>query len=103
MHRFCENVFEITELKRASLVGSVLVLLLGPVVCSALPEPEPGVDAALADELRVGPRLGDPAFGDDEDLVGVLDGAQPVRDGDRSAALLSFVQSLLDDLKARYK
>jgi len=77
------------------------VLLLGPVVGPALPEPEPGVDPALADELRVGARLGDPAFGDDEDLVGVLDGAQPVRDRDRGPALLSFVQSLLNDLKVK--
>ena len=79
------------------------MLLLRPVAAAALPEPEPGVDPALADQLRVGSGLRDPAFGDDEDLVGVLDGAQPVRDGDRSAALLGFVQSLLDDLKARWE
>ena len=46
---------------------------------------QPGVDAALGDQLGVRAALHDPAPVDDEHLVGVLGGGQPVRDGDRGA------------------
>ena len=40
--------------------------------------------------------LDDPALGDDGDLVGVLDGGQPVRDDQRGAPAAQLVECLLD-------
>ena len=44
---------------------------------------EVGVEAAGGEQLGVRAALDDPAVVDDEDLVGVADGRQPVRDDDR--------------------
>src|ERR1700748_1819700 len=52
--------------------------------------------AALAgQQAGVRPRLGDLAVVQDGDLVGVAHGGQPVRDGDRGAALRQAVERLL--------
>ena len=58
---------------------------------------QPVVDAALGQELLVGARLAQRAAVQDEDVVHVLDGRQPVRDGDRRAARHQDVQRVADE------
>ena len=53
-----------------------------------------GVPAVAREQLRVGAALDDPAVVEDGDLVGVADGREPVRDGDRGAALRQGVERL---------
>ena len=66
---------------------------------AALLGPQLGVKAVpLPEQLRMRAALHDLTLVDHEDLVHVLDRAQPVRDGDGGAALLRVVQGLLDDL-----
>src|SRR6476659_3204966 len=56
---------------------------------------EGGVAAAAGQELVVGATLDDLAAVEDEDLVGVADGGEPVGDGHRGAALGEVVERLL--------
>ncbi len=61
---------------------------------------EPGVQPAPCQQLVVGPALDDRAGVDGEDDVGVADGRQPVRDGDRGPPLDERFERLLDDALA---
>ena len=56
------------------------------------------VPALERHELRVRPTLSDLALVDDVDDVGLLDCAQPVRDGDRRPSFRRHVERVLDHL-----
>ena len=77
---------------RADAAVSGRRLLLFPVLQLIQLE----VDAALRQQLLVGARFAQLALVQDEDLVHVLDGRQPVRDGDRRAACHQDVQRVPD-------
>ncbi len=57
---------------------------------------QPAVDATLGDQPVVRPALHDPALVEDDHLVGVLGGGQPVGDGDRGAAVHQRLQRPAD-------
>ena len=63
-----------------------------------VPVDEGGVVAAEGEQLLVGAALGDLPVVEDEDLVRVADGREPVRDRDRGAARADGVDGLLDGL-----
>ena len=54
------------------------------------------VDSAFFHQLLVGTAFGDVLIIDDDDLVGVPDGGQPVGDGDGGTVFRQLLQTLLD-------
>src|ERR1700761_6026330 len=58
----------------------------------ALAVPEPGVEAALGQQMLVSPPLGDHALVEHENFVGVHDGREPVRDDQRGAPFRDALQ-----------
>ena len=57
---------------------------------------EIGVEAALGDQAGMGAALDDPAVVDDEDLVGLAHGGEPVGDDQAGAPLQGRVECALD-------
>ena len=79
----------------------LVILLMLPLLPTrpALSGPKFCVNSGLGQELGVRAGLRHSALGDDEDLVGVLNRAQAMRNRDRRSALLSLVQGFLNILK----
>src|ERR1700683_2104393 len=75
-------------MRGGGLLGQLLVLFLVLQLVEAV------VDAALREKFLVGALFAQAAFVEDEDAVGVLDGAEAVCDDERRAAAEQTVQSL---------
>ena len=58
---------------------------------------ELGVDAVAGHQLVVGAVFGDDAAGEDDDLVGVADGAEPMGDGDDGLAFHELFEGVDDE------
>ena len=79
------------------------MLFMMMLFTATLSAPKFCVDSCEGEELSVSAGLGDLPLRDDEDLVGVLDRAQPVRYRDGGPALLGLVECLLHHLKIKTK
>ena len=79
-----------TGLRPRLSVGEVEFLLFVLELVEAV------VDAALGEEFLMGALFAEAAFVEDEDAVGVLNGAEAMRDDERGAAAEKAVERLAD-------
>src|SRR5215467_8155792 len=72
--------------ERAASAGETFSLLIGELLLDLLDAPEASVEAAGLEELGVRALLHQPPLVEDDDLVGLLGNAQPMRHGERAAS-----------------
>src|SRR5215470_5213893 len=72
--------------RRAASAGETFSLLIGKLLLDLLDAPEAGVEAAGLEELGMRALLHQPPLVKDDDLVGLLGHAQPMRHDERAAS-----------------